>query len=100
MLAFRKIAVFVLALNLPPALGGPFEDADLAERRDDFATAIPIYRSLAAKGVVEADKRLGKFYMVWTACWKRRGMLSTYWSLKPGHRIRMLMVKCSVLDSQ
>jgi hypothetical protein len=38
--------------------------------------------------------------MVGTACWKRRGMLSTYWSLKPGHRIRMLMVKCGVLDSQ
>ncbi len=38
---------------------GPLEDAEAATRRDDYATAIPIYRSLAEKGDVGAQKRLG-----------------------------------------
>jgi TPR repeat protein len=43
---------------------GPYEDADAAERRDDHATAISIYRSLAATGNVAAMKRLGYFYEI------------------------------------
>jgi hypothetical protein len=59
MLMFRRLTVFFFALSLTPALAGPLEDANAAERRDDYATAIPIYRSLAEKGVVAAYNRLG-----------------------------------------
>jgi TPR repeat protein len=43
------------------ANAGPLEDAVAAERRDDCATAVPIYRSLAEQGNVQAFKRLGFF---------------------------------------
>jgi uncharacterized protein len=69
--------IFLLALALalssinkqhaPPvdsAIAGPLEDAQAAEKRDDKATAIPIYRSLAEKGDVGAQKRLGFFYEI------------------------------------
>jgi uncharacterized protein len=47
-----------------PAIAGPFEDANAAERRDDYAIAIPLYRSLAEKGNVAAIKRLAFFYEI------------------------------------
>lgn len=46
------------------AVAGPLEDAKAAERRDDYEAAIPIYRSLAEKGDVSAQKRLGYFYEI------------------------------------
>lgn len=56
------VAAFLLAVGLPSSVAaGPYEDADAAERRDDYATAIPIYRWLADKGHVGAQKRLGFF---------------------------------------
>jgi TPR repeat protein len=56
--------VLVGAAMMGAALAGPLEDADTAERRDDYATAIPIYRLLAAKGDVHALKRLGFFFEI------------------------------------
>jgi hypothetical protein len=63
----HAIAAIILVLNFAaPAVAGPYEDADAAERRDDYATAIPIYLSLAEKGHVGAQKRLGFFArLVW-----------------------------------
>jgi hypothetical protein len=40
MFALRTIAAFVFALHFTPVLAGPLEDANAAERRDDYATAI------------------------------------------------------------
>jgi uncharacterized protein len=61
-LAFGGAGLLML-VSLPGAVrAGPLEDAEAATRRDDFATAIPIYRSLAEKGDVSAQKRLGFFY--------------------------------------
>ena len=39
----------------------PLDDAVAAEHRDDCSAAVPIYRALAAKGIVQAYKRLGYF---------------------------------------
>jgi uncharacterized protein len=65
MYAFRAIAALIVALNVTtPVIAGPLEDADAAERRDDYATAIPIYRMLAEKGVVTAYNRLGYLYYI------------------------------------
>lgn len=56
------IAVLILAVGFAGSVAaGPLEDADAAERRDNYATAIPIYRSLADKGNVDAQRRLGFF---------------------------------------
>ena len=56
-------AGLLMLVSLPGAVrAGPLEDAEAATRRDDYATAIPIYRSLAEKGDVSAQKRLGFFY--------------------------------------
>jgi TPR repeat protein len=44
------------------AYAGSLEDAEEAVRKVNYATAIPIYRSLAEKGDVSAQMRLGFFY--------------------------------------
>jgi len=62
MIAIRTFAAFVLALNVAPVFAGPLEDANTAERRDDYATAISIYRILANQGNAVAEQRLGYFY--------------------------------------
>jgi hypothetical protein len=70
------------------ALAGPLEDADAAERRDDCATAIPIYRSLAARGDIAAENRLGYFYQIgWGVKrdWLEAGKCTS--------RLRMLAIK-------
>jgi uncharacterized protein len=64
MIEIRIVAVFFIALNVTPVFAGPLEDADAAERRDDYAVAIPIYRALADKGNAVAQSRLGFFYNI------------------------------------
>jgi TPR repeat protein len=54
----------LLAFTAGRAASGPLEDAQAAERRDDHKTAIPLYRSLANAGNLEAQKRLGYFYQI------------------------------------
>jgi TPR repeat protein len=55
----------VLLMNLADvSVAGPLEDAQAAEKRDDTATAIPIYLTLAEKGDLGAQKRLGFFYEI------------------------------------
>jgi uncharacterized protein len=65
MLPTYKQAIVVIPLLLSfatPATAGPYEDAQVAESRDDYATAILIYRSLAEHGNLAAMARLGYFY--------------------------------------
>ena len=49
------VIALIGALAVGTAAAGPLEDADAAKKRDDYATAIPIYRSLAEKGNVVAQ---------------------------------------------
>jgi len=57
------LAALLVLVSIPgAAYAGPLEDAEEAVRKGVYATAIPIYRSLAEKGDVSAQKRLGFFY--------------------------------------
>lgn len=61
----RAIAPLVLLIGLAPggiASAGPLEDADAANRRGDYATAVPLYRSLAEQGDARAQNSLGDMY--------------------------------------
>ena len=56
-------AVFVAVLALVGAARpGPYEDAFAAYDRGDYATAIPIYRTLADQGDPYAQRALGIMY--------------------------------------
>ena len=59
------IAVLLAAVAAAkPAFADPLADANAAEARGDFAAALPIYRSLAEKGNVGAQKHLGYLYEI------------------------------------
>jgi len=60
--AFEVIFAILVLSFAAPVTAGPYEDAAAAERQDDYATAIPIYRSLAEQGNAAAMTRLGYFY--------------------------------------
>jgi len=55
-------AVLMLVSSPGAACAGSLEDAEEAVRKGDYATAIPIYDSLAEKGDVSAQMRLGFLY--------------------------------------
>ena len=77
----RPIAIFASVFALcfaASAAAGPLEDAVAAERRDDCTTAIPIYRTLAEQGNVQAFKRLGFFYEI-GYCAKRDWLEAAKW---------------------
>jgi hypothetical protein len=46
------------------AVASTLEDAQATERRDDTATALPIYQTLAEKGDIGAEKWLAFFYEI------------------------------------
>jgi TPR repeat protein len=78
-MSFKAIAIIVLASSFAvSAIAGPLEDAGAAERRDDCATAVSIYRSLAERGVVEAYSRLGYFSEI-GYCAKRDWLQAAKW---------------------
>jgi uncharacterized protein len=56
--------VLVVMGTVGTALADPLADADAAQTRGDFETSVPIYRSLAEKGNVSAQKRLGYLYEI------------------------------------
>jgi hypothetical protein len=61
--ALRDAGRVLMLVSIPgAAYAGSLEDAEEAVRKSDYATAIPIYRSLAEKGDVSAQMRLGFFY--------------------------------------
>jgi uncharacterized protein len=79
MRALKAIMVVALALSsAAPAEAGALDDAVAAERRDDCATAVPIYRALAVKGIAEASKRLGYFSEI-GYCTKRDWLEAAKW---------------------
>ena len=57
-------ALLLLVTISGAAYAGTLEDAEKAVRKGDYATAIPMYRSLAEKGDVSAQMRLGFFMRV------------------------------------
>lgn len=76
---FVYLATLVLTIGVAaPAAADALADAVAAERRDDCATAVPIYRALAAKGVAAADSRLGYFYEI-GYCAKRDWLEAAKW---------------------
>jgi len=57
------LAALLMLVSIPGATyAGSLEDAEKAVRKGDYARAISIYRSLAEKGDVSAQMRLGFFY--------------------------------------
>ena len=55
-------ALILWAAVVVPACAGPYEDANAALTRADFAAALAIYRGLAEKGEAEAQHNLGLMY--------------------------------------
>jgi TPR repeat protein len=78
-MSLKAVATIALTSSFAvSALAGPVEDARAAERRDDCATAVSIYRSLAERGVVEAYSRLGYFSEI-GYCAKRDWLQAAKW---------------------
>jgi TPR repeat protein len=63
-LAFKHtFAAILLMLSLAaPVAAGPLEDADVAIKRHDYATALRLIRPLADQGDANAQYILGVFY--------------------------------------
>jgi uncharacterized protein len=79
LVAVTFLATTVLTIGIAaPAAADALADAVAAERRDDCATAVPIYRALAAKGVADAFKRLGYFSEI-GYCAKRDWVEAAEW---------------------
>ena len=62
-----RILLLLLALASPlsmagGAVAGPFEDAQAAHGRSDYATALRLWRPLADQGNAEAQYALGFMY--------------------------------------
>ena len=53
------LLIAVLAAAAKPAVADPLADANAAEACCDFTAAVSLYRTLAEKGNVVAQKRLG-----------------------------------------
>src|SRR5258706_9668599 len=62
-LSSRNIAGSLISLMIAgTATAGPLDDADLAEKSGDYATALRLIQPLAQQGIAEAQKRLGVLY--------------------------------------
>jgi uncharacterized protein len=60
---FRALFVaVVMELSVAPTAAGPFQDAEAAYARDDYATALRLFRSLADQGDAAAQSRVGLMY--------------------------------------
>ena len=60
---FVRSIVLLLALGLSePVLAGPFEDAWAAYLKQDYTTALRLYRPLAEQGNARAQNNLGNMY--------------------------------------
>ena len=99
--AFRIIFAGVfLMLSVVPVAAGPFEDADGAQDRHDYATALRLFRLLAHQGDPNAQYRLGLMYerglsvpqdYAEAAAWYRRaadqGLKTAQWTLGSMYQI-------------
>jgi TPR repeat protein len=59
-----RLLVFILAFASGQVMAGPLDDADAAIKREDYPTAMQIYRQLAERGNAEAQFSLGSMYGV------------------------------------
>ena len=60
---FARSIVLLLALVLSePVLAGPLEDANAAYGKEDYATALRLFRPLADQGDADAQFMLGGMY--------------------------------------
>ena len=60
------IVLLIIGFTLciaPLASAGPFEDGLAAYQRDDYATALRLWRPLANHGDSDAQYRLGRMYL-------------------------------------
>lgn len=58
----RLLALLLLVLLPPAGFAATIEDAEAAVRRGDYASAIPLYTSLAQAGNAQAMLNLGRLY--------------------------------------
>ena len=58
------LALSLLLVLASPSIAGPFEDAEAAYQRNDYAEALLLLKPLADGGHVEAQKLLGYMYEV------------------------------------
>ena len=59
----HAIAAIILVLSFAaPATAGPLEDADVAVKKRDYATAVRLIRPLAEQGDATAQYNLGVFF--------------------------------------
>jgi hypothetical protein len=94
------LAVLFMLVSIPGATyAGPVEDAEEAVRKGNYATAIPIYRSLAEKGDVRAQMRLGFFYENGAGL-KRDWVESVRVSVIPGRDFGKSRTRISVITGQ
>jgi uncharacterized protein len=63
-LTIAVVVVFVFVAASRAAFADPLADANAAVARGEVATAVPIYRALAEKGNVAAQKQLGYLYEI------------------------------------
>ncbi|MSO74665.1 MAG: sel1 repeat family protein, partial [Alphaproteobacteria bacterium] len=60
---FVHAIALLLTLGLSaPVLAGPYEDANAAYERSDYATALKLWRPLAEQGDADAQYKLGWMY--------------------------------------
>jgi uncharacterized protein len=59
---FRSVSIVVFLAMASVANAGPFEDGQAAYQRQDYATALQVWRPLADHGDAKAQNKLGNMY--------------------------------------
>jgi TPR repeat protein len=56
-------ASLMLMATAGAVVGGPLEDAEAAYAREDYGTALGLWRQLADQGNAQAQNKLGEMYL-------------------------------------
>jgi TPR repeat protein len=64
----RRTKIFLLGCAFAlshscAALGGPYEDGEVAYRSGDYSTALKLWRPLADQGDAQAQNAMGQMYL-------------------------------------
>lgn len=59
---FKLLLVLLACVAAAPAVAGPYEDARVAHEKGDYATALPLWRSLADQGDPRGQNNLAIMY--------------------------------------